>query len=95
MKDLDQKTKKIAVGIENEFVRLKITTDDDPCSGLMVGIPNVVTEFCLVNIYDDNEDVEYDGEAVLDYLKTLEPEDVSLISFSHKNIWNLIQEFEV
>lgn len=91
---LDKKTEKIADEIVNEFVRLGVSTDDDPYSGLMTRIPNVVTEICLVNIYDDYADGDYNGEAVLAYLKTLEPNDVSLSSDATNNIWQLIQEFE-
>jgi hypothetical protein len=69
--ELDKKTASIADQIVDEFIRLGVSTDDDPCSGLMTRIPNVVTDICLVDIYDDHANGFYDGEKVLAHLKQL------------------------
>lgn len=92
--ELDKKTEKIADNLVSEFIRLGVSTDDDPCSGLMTRIPDVVTEITLVDIYDDHANSFYDGEAVLNHLKTLQPEDVSLAGNVTNNIWQVIKEFE-
>ncbi len=94
--ELDKKTERIADDLVNEFIRLGVSTADDPCLGLMTRIPNVVTEIALIDIFDGCADGDYyDGEAVLAYLKTLKPEDVSLSPDDLNNIWQLIEKFEV
>ncbi len=92
--ELDKKTEAIADYLVNEFIRLGISTDDDSCFGLITRIPHVVTEIALVDICDNHTNGFYDGEAVLSYLKTLQPEDVSLQSETPNNIWELIKGFK-
>ena len=89
------KTERAADLVVNELIRLEVSTEDDPCSGLFAdATTNVVDEAPLVSIYDDHVRGFY-RLAVLDFLKGLEPEDVSLDGESDKNIWQLISEFEV
>jgi hypothetical protein len=84
---LDKRTAEVADLIVNEFIRLGVSTDHDPCSGLMTRIPNVVTDKCLVDIYDDHASGFYDGEKVLSHLKTIEGTDF-------EGIWQEIKPFE-
>jgi hypothetical protein len=85
--------------IFNEFNRLKVSTNQDPYSGLMTeyrsllveGSPDVV----VVKIYDDYAEGLYNGALVLEHLKTLSPGDVELEGQSPLNIWQAIQQFEL
>lgn len=91
------KTQVIPDAIVNEFDRLGVSADQVLYSGLMAdyqsllvdGEPEVVT----VKIYDDYVDGIYDGEKVLDRLKTLET--ASVDSDAEDNIWSLIRKFEL
>jgi hypothetical protein len=91
---LDKRTQKVADLVVDQFIRLGVDTDTDPCSGLMTRIPNVVTEIALIEIYDDYESGFYDGEAVLSHLATLSPDAVSLGSESPNNIWQHLSAFQ-
>lgn len=91
------KTQMIPDAIVNEFDRLGVSADQVLYSGLMAdyqsllieGNPDIVT----VKIYDDYVDGIYDGEKVLNRLKTLET--ASVDSDSENNVWDLIGEFEL
>lgn len=83
--------------IVNEFDRLGISADQVLYSGLMSDYlpwlvdtqPNIIT----VKIYDDYTSGIYDGEKVLDKLKTIQSATVE--SDDDNNIWDLISEFEL
>jgi hypothetical protein len=94
MTELDKETERLADEIVNEFQRLKVSTDNDPCSGLMTRVPNVVMEIPIVDIYDDYVSGFYDARQVLTYLKQMNPEDTSLLSEDTNNIWQHLSEFE-
>jgi hypothetical protein len=87
--------------IFNEFDRLNVSTNDHPYSGLMATAENSApdsAEGCditVIKIYDDHASGFYSGGLLLEYLKGLQPEEVSLDSESHQNIWQHIGEFEV
>ena len=90
--ELDKRTSEIADLIINEFQRLGLSTEDDPCSGLLTRVPSVVTDLSLVEVYDDYTEGTYDGEGLLALLETLSPEDVSLESEALNNIWQVISD---
>lgn len=92
---LDKETNKLADEIVNEFIRLKVSMNDDPCSGLMVCGPNVLVDKPVVDIYDDHGSSFYDAQKVLAHLKELQLGDVSLDSEDVNNIWQHLAEFEV
>jgi hypothetical protein len=92
---LDKETDKLADEIVNEFIRLAVSTDDDPCSGLMTRVPNIVTDIPIVDIYDDHASGSYDARKVLAYLKEMQTSDTSLASEDTNNIWQHLAEFEV
>ena len=91
---LDKETDKLADEIVNEFIRLEVSTDDDPCSGLMTRVPNVVMEYPIVDIYDDHASGFYKARELLVYLKEMQPSDTSLDSEDTNNIWQHLAEFE-
>lgn len=93
--DLDKRTAQVADLIVNEFIRLGISTDDDPCSGLMTRVPNVVTDEVLIEVYDDSASGFYDGEGLLTHLRSLAEGSVSLDSEDVNNVWQSIASFEV
>lgn len=92
---LDKRTAQVSDLIVNELIRLEISANDDPCSGLMCRIPNVVTDQVLVEVYGDHTSVFYDGEKLLTHLKALQNGDVSLGSEDLNNIWQSISAFEI
>lgn len=93
--ELDKRAAKVADLIVDELTRLNCDAKSDPYSGLMTRIPNVVTNEVLIEIYDDYASGIYDGEDVLEHLKTLKPDEVSLDSESGNNIWHHIMSFVV
>jgi hypothetical protein len=92
---LDKEIDELANEIVNEFIRLEVSTDDDPCSGLMTRIPNIVTDIPIVDIYDDYASGFYDARKVLAYLKEMQPIDTSLDSEAPSNIWQHLATLEV
>lgn len=92
---IEKESAKLADEIVNEFKRLGISTNDDPCSGLMTRVPNVVTEMPIVDIYDDHASGFYDAREVLIYLKQMFPAHNLLNSESSGNIWQHLAPFEI
>jgi hypothetical protein len=75
--------------INNELNRLQVGTNADPYSGLMAE----ETEGG-VRVFDDYASGLYEPE-VLQVLKDLNPEDVTLASNDPNNIWEWIRPYEV
>lgn len=82
-------TTTIFEAINNEFYRLGVSTDHDAYSGLTVDEGYGVVEGC-VRVFDDYADGTYNASELLETLKALAPEDVSLESESPNSIWQLI-----
>lgn len=93
--ELDRETARLADEIVNEFQRLEVSTDDHPCSGLMTRTPNIVVDYPVVEIYDDQASGLYDARKVLAHLKTLGTKNTSIVFDDPNNIWQQINEFEV
>lgn len=89
----------IADSIFNEFERLGVSTNQDPCLGLMTEYMNLREEgldgISLIKIYGGNASGLYVGEEVIGYLKPLAVGDLTLNSGSSSNVWLAISEFEV
>jgi hypothetical protein len=94
MTELDKETNRLADEIFNQFIRLGVSTNDDPCSGLMTRVPNVVMDHPIVDIYDDHVSVFYDARKVLEYLKQMVAADNLLNTESSGNIWQHLSIFE-
>jgi hypothetical protein len=93
--NLDKETERLADEIVNEFIRLEVSTEQDPCSGLMTRIPNIVVDFPVIDIYDDHASGFYDARKVLAYLKEANVGDMSLASEDLNNVWQHLAEFEI
>ncbi len=91
------KNQMIADEIVNEFKRLGVSADQISYSGLMADYQSLLVEdepeVVTVKIYDDYADGIYDGEKVLNTLKTLEF--ASVHPEASNNVWDLIGEFEL
>jgi hypothetical protein len=83
--------------IVDEFSRLGVSADQVLYSGLMADYQSLLvdgeSEVVTVKIYDDYADGIYDGEKVLNTLKTLEF--ASVHPEASNNVWDLIGEFEL
>lgn len=78
--------------IVNEFVRLGVSTEDCPCSGLVADPANCFDpenpDKVIVKVYDDYAGGFYDGNALLAFLKNEK-------TVTFETIWELISLFEV
>jgi len=92
---LDSRTAKIADQVMDEFIRLGVDAYEVAYSGLMTEVPNVVTDKCLIKVYDDYTSGFYDGEKLLSALKGIDPKDVSLESEASNNIWQILEGYEI
>jgi hypothetical protein len=100
--------------LDLEFARLGISVDDDPYNGIMAGlaheegdreegeeippIVNLAALSALVTLFDDRASGDYYGMPLLNFLKTLQPEEITLERDSEtivkNNFWQLISQFE-
>jgi hypothetical protein len=78
--------------IERELDRLGVSTSQDPYSGLSVA--EVEENLALVNVFDDHASGNYHAQQLLDFLRQLSPEDVSLDYDSDLNIWQKIMDLK-
>ena len=89
----------IADSIFNEFDRLGVSTNQDPCLGLMTEYRNLREEgldgISIIKIYNDNARGLYIGEEVLGHLKSLALGDLTFNCEPNSNVWAVISEFEV
>ena len=74
--------------IVNEFIRLGVSPEDCPFSGLFAEPANVVAKGTVVRIFDDYASGHYNGNQVLAALKHLD--DTTLDS-----IWDTLKPYEI
>ena len=86
---------KLQSQVEDELERLEVSTNEDPCSGLMVAIVGHLDEdpdVALAKIYDDYADGVYCADNLLKHLKSISK--ASLVRDAEDNIWDLIRDCE-